>query len=57
MRGTYIGGFPEPERPIRGAPEALRVLCGKPRCAESSVARKTGCAEDGLRGRRVRAKI
>ena len=42
MRGTYIGGFPEPERAIRGAPEALRVLRGKPRCAARSVARKTG---------------
>ena len=33
-------GFPEPERAIRGAPEALRVLRGKSRFAESSVARK-----------------
>ena len=46
MRGTYIGGFPEPERAIRGTPEALRVLRGKPRCAERSVAWKTCCAED-----------
>ena len=46
MRGTYIGGFPEPEMDIRWTPEALRVLRGKPRCAESSVAQKTGCAED-----------
>ena len=34
-----VGGFPEPERAVRGAPEALRVLRGKvlfPRkCAES----------------------
>ena len=44
VRGTYIGGFPEPERAIRGAPEALRVLRGKPHCMESSAARKTGCA-------------
>ena len=29
VRETYIGGFPEPERAIRGAPEALRVLRGK----------------------------
>ena len=34
VRGTYIGGFPEPERAIRGAPEALRVL------RRSLVARK-----------------
>ena len=40
VRGTYIGGFPEPEGAIQGAPEALRVLRGKSRCAESSVARK-----------------
>ena len=41
MCGTYIGGFPEPERAIRGTPETLRV------CAESqiSVARKTGSGE------------
>ena len=45
MRGKYIGGFPEHERAIRGSTEALRVLRGKPRCAESSVMRKTGCAE------------
>ena len=24
-----VGGFPEPERAVRGAPEALRVLRGK----------------------------
>ena len=39
VRGMYIGGFPESERAIRGAPEALRVLRGKvlfPRkCGES----------------------
>ena len=44
-----MGGFPEPERAIRGAPEAPRVLRGKvlfPRkCAESPVARKTGSGE------------
>ena len=45
MRGTYIGGFPEPERAIRGAPEAPRVLRGKSRGAESPVARKTGSGE------------
>ena len=39
-------GFPEPERAIRGNPEALRVLHGKPHCAESYVAWKTGCAEN-----------
>ena len=57
MRGTYIGGFPEPERAIWGTPEALRVLRGKPRCTESSVAWKTGCVEDRLRGRPVRASL
>ena len=57
MRGTNIGGFPEPERDIRGAHEALRELRRKPRCAESSVARKTGCAEDRLRGRPVLARV
>ena len=46
MRGTYIGGFPEPERAIRGAPEALRVLRGKV-CS----------AEDRLCGRPVRASL
>ena len=25
-RGSRVGDFPEPERAIRGAPEALRVL-------------------------------
>ena len=45
VRGTYIEGFPESERAIRGTPEALRVLRGKHRCAESSVARKTGSGE------------
>ena len=36
VRGTYIGGFPEPERAIQGggAPEALRVLRRKFCCAE-----------------------
>ena len=28
-RGGRVGGFPEPERAVRGAPEALRVLRGK----------------------------
>ena len=28
-RGGRVGGFPEPERAIRGAPEALRELRGK----------------------------
>ena len=28
-RGGRVGGFPEPEREVRGALEALRVLCGK----------------------------
>ena len=45
MRGTYIGGFPEPERAIRGAPEAPRVLRRKSCCAESPVARKTRSGE------------
>ena len=44
MRGTYIGGFPEPERAIRGTPEALRVLCGKVCCAEDRFGR--GCSGD-----------
>ena len=32
VSGTYIGGFPEPERAMRGAPEALRVLRGRLDC-------------------------
>ena len=59
----YIGGFPEPERAIRGgggAPEALRVLRGKPHCAERSVVREDrfgrGCEEDRF-GRVYRGKI
>ena len=28
-RGGRVGGFPEHERDIRGASEALRKLCGK----------------------------
>ena len=42
-RGGRVGGFPEPERAIRGAPEALRELRESHRCAESTscaVARK-----------------
>ena len=38
VRGTYAGGFPKPERVIRGALEVLRVLRG---CA---VARLRRCA-------------
>ena len=57
MRGTYIGGFPEPERDIRGgggAPEALWVLRGK------VCARKTGSGEGAREtrfGRVYRRKI
>ena len=38
-RPESVGGFPKPERTIRGAPEALRVLRGKPGgcCAEEST--------------------
>ena len=35
VRGTYIGGFLEPERAIWGGAEALTVLCGKSCCAKS----------------------
>ena len=44
VRGTYIGGFPEPERAIRGTPEALRVLRWKVCCAEDRFGR--GCSGD-----------
>ena len=29
LEGGRVAGFPEPERAIRGAHEALRELCGK----------------------------
>ena len=55
VRGTYIGGFPEPERAIRGAPEALRVLRGKVlflrKCPRARALYRG--KRDCLRGRRL----
>ena len=50
VRGTYIGGFPEPERAIRGVPEALRHLRGNGtfpcKCAKSPTGEElTGVSE------------
>ena len=47
VRGTYIGGFPEPERAIRGGGLPKPRGC----CAESPVARKTSSGESLLRAK------
>ena len=47
-REGRVWGFPEPERAVRGAPEAPRVLRGKVRkCAESPAGAEelTGAGE------------
>ena len=47
-RAGRVGGFPEPERAVRGIPEAPRVLRGKSPFRACAVARKVLWARKNL---------